>query len=194
MKALILAAALISGIDYDSGLSPGSVVAYDVFGRAPDARPANPIAVVYVGDGIASDIQREEYEDLAIDYRTSGHPDWVKSIPTTHFKQGGRWWAVTGVATKVRLLGLLKPTKPATAPVSPSGYRIRFSTRRWTFPGDIRTHLMGGMHGFTAAELNGYSTQQLIQIHNWEHENGRPRLSHGSRSTTRRTTRRTTRF
>lgn len=182
MIKFILAVLILIGVDYDPGFG-AAFVRYDVFDSVPvDPVVADPVAIVYVSDGVASEIQREEFEGLKIQWKLTGHPDWVKSLPTTHFEKDGRWWAATGVITKERF-DRLRGKKPPRR----FGYQIRFDDHQWTFPGDIRTHLMGGMHGFSAAELEGYSTRDLIRIHNYEHQNGRPRLYYNRTSSTPRT-------
>ncbi len=177
IKILMMLA--LFGVDYDMGFGFSSV-RYEMIEPNP---VINPVAIVYVSDGVASEIQREEYEGLNIKWQLDNHPDWVKSLPTTHFEKNGKWWAATGVILRSRFDSLVFDKAPQKKP----GYQTRFDERQWSFPDDIRTHLLGGMHGFTAAELKGYSTRQLIRIHNYEHQNGRPRLYYNRTSTIPRT-------
>lgn len=39
----------------------------------------------------------------------------------------------------------------------------------WTWPGDLRSHLMGSNHGYTAEQLAGMSDSQLRNIHDNDH-------------------------
>ena len=42
----------------------------------------------------------------------------------------------------------------------------------WSFPGDIRSHLMRPPHNFSAADLAGLSYEQLLTLHDLNHERG----------------------
>lgn len=57
---------------------------------------------------------------------------------------------------------------PAPAPKPVPKIVAPAAGKSWTWPGDLKQHLQSG-HGFTAAQLNGKSIEQLKAMHDDSH-------------------------
>ena len=66
------------------------------------------------------------------------------------------------------------PTEPTVKPTEASerGFPLEWidkSERRWTFPGEIKEHLLGDRHRFTEEQLDGLTEEELINLHSNHH-------------------------
>jgi len=109
-----------------------------------------------------------------------GAPD-VTAFPTFRIYHGGEWHQHVGYMTYADardLLGLDKPRQSArlssaSAKQLPLARGTYDGTSRWTYPGDIATHLMGPQHGFQRAQIAGLSKGELEALHSDHHEQKR---------------------
>lgn len=119
------------------------------------------------GDGynvqnVKKSLDRSNLEER---YNVHSYPQFViVDSATKQIKRriigGTEYGVITGTAPKV-------PSDTISAP-------LPYSANRWTWPGNSRqsliSHLQGGVHGFTSSQLQGMSTEQLIGLHNGDHE------------------------
>ncbi len=114
-----------------------------------------------------------EADLLPVDLEWKSAPDWVKSYPTLHW-QGidGKWyqyqWGKLPTTEKDvwRFIHRYSETREKQPPKEePEFHSTSYDNRRWTWPGEIKQHLMA-THGYSADELAGLSHAQLVAIHN----------------------------
>lgn len=58
-------------------------------------------------------------------------------------------------------------SQPVTPSVTATGYYD--GTSQWTYPGDIRSHLMSSNHNFTSSQLAGKSKDEMEAMHDAAH-------------------------
>lgn len=107
-------------------------------------------------------------------------PKWVKSYPTLHW-QGvdGEWYQYRWGTSENDYLkaaelyaGTMEPQPEETqAPVfqTPLYYRNWRGVARWTWPGNLRTHLTQSPHNYTAEFIASKSDRELINLHDQSH-------------------------
>ena len=104
-------------------------------------------------------------------------PFGSQAVP--EFRMGSR--VLEGYTTRDAFYSWVKPTGPSATGAVARGVAavpVVSSVPRdprpghWSFPGDIRSHLMRPPHSFSAADLAGLSYEQLLTLHDLNHENG----------------------
>jgi hypothetical protein len=144
-----------------------------------------------------------QFEQAGINYRIEIAPAWCrKRLPVIHWQdRSGQWFHESYkscVSQVQRVLGLVASTKPAVVTLQPTprasvpstttqsvvgGFSKQRSTRgglyyrgqtQWSWPGDLRSHLVG-THGLSWDTVNGWSDGQVMAYHNQDHNSGGPR-------------------
>lgn len=62
-------------------------------------------------------------------------------------------------------------TYSAATPIYSSRPRISYSGAQWTWPGNLKSHLMAE-HSYSAQQLAGLSHSELVALHNTDHNSG----------------------
>ena len=89
-------------------------------------------------------------------------PDGYTGVTAADAKRWGvptglwKCWKDGGGKKVMVAVGIAKPSAPYSA--------------RWTHPADLRSHLMGQMHGFSAETLKNMSLSDMERLHDEDHD------------------------
>lgn len=120
--------------------------------------------------------QRRKWEGVGWDVQKVYGADGVQLFPTFRIYHKGKWHQHEGYMSyrdAADLLGLDMPRRSVQQASASLAHGQYDGTSRWTYPGDIATHLMGPSHGFQRGQLVGMSKDQLEALHSQHHEDKR---------------------
>lgn len=118
--------------------------------------------------------QRESWKDVGWRVeRKYEHDGSVKEFPTFRIYHKNEWHQHVGYLTPAGARGLLGIERQENKAAESLAHGRYDGTSRWTYPGDIASHLMGENHRLSRSQLIGKSKDELEAIHSAEHERRR---------------------